>query len=105
MNPTPEESVSYQDALFALNDLCGKRVHARIADADDVYMTAVGILRHSQDEGMWGQYYVGDDALFDVTGFQPYERHHACESAVGFYGGGLRAEVVLRPEGGVSWRS
>jgi hypothetical protein len=97
-----DEWVSYAAALFALNDMCGKRVRARVADGDSEYMAAVGTLRHDEAEGLWAQYYVGD-TLLDLTGLQPYDRHRASQSAVGLYGDGLIIDVMLYPKGGVSW--
>jgi hypothetical protein len=101
---TDDQWGSYTDALFALNDMCGKRVRARVADGDSEYMAAVGTLRHDEGEGLWGQYYVGD-TLVDLTGLQPYDRHRVSPLAVGLYGDGLIIDVLLYPEGGVSWFS
>jgi hypothetical protein len=99
MGPVPEEFISYTDALFRLNDLCGKRVAARVCDPDNVFLWVEGTLAHVE---LWGCYRV-DEARLDVTGFQECDQHWSSKSggAVHFYDKtrDLRVEVVALGEG------
>jgi hypothetical protein len=96
--PTDEEAISYRDALFRMNDLCGQRVTAQVCDPDTAFLVVVGTLEHDTENGeLWGCYFVGE-AKLDLTGFQAHDRHWAATGAVSFYGrDGLRVEVRATP--------
>jgi hypothetical protein len=102
MSPTEQESISYTDALFRLNDLCGSRVKARVCEPDSQILAVEGTLTHDKANGtVWGCYFVGEAEL-DLTGFQAYERHWASPSgeAVSLHGDGVRVDIWKLREGG-----